>query len=147
MFFIVPLHSQFLNASAPINASGTFEATSIILIAIAMSQILATHLSITYLGFPAQSLYPPTTVGRVAETEWAPFRGSATQNWFEKCIRKTKKLQIFCPTSVALLVYSFFRIFAIHTERVFEVPRIFNERCTLDFRFDIPRDNNLTSLT
>ena len=53
MFFIVSLVSQFF-ASAPINASGTFEVASIILIAIAISQILATHLSITYLGFPVQ---------------------------------------------------------------------------------------------
>ena len=101
MFCIVSLVSQFLNASAPINASSTFEGTSIILIAIAMSQILATHLSITYLGFPAQ-FFSTYHGGRVAETEWGPSRGSATQNWFEECIRKTKKLQIHAYHSNSL---------------------------------------------
>ena len=97
------------------------------------------------IGFPSPSPLSPTTV-RVVETEWDPIRGSATRNWFEECIRKTKKLQIFCSTSVALLVYSFFRIFTIYTERVFEVPRIFNYRCPLNFRFDMSRDDHLTSL-
>ena len=41
-----------------------------------------------------QFIYPPTTVGRVAETEWGPIRGSATQNWFEKYITKINELQI-----------------------------------------------------
>lgn len=35
--------------------------------------------------------------GRVAETEWGPPRGSATQNWLGECSRKTKKLQITEP--------------------------------------------------
>ena len=60
---------NFLNASAPINASGTSEATSIILIAIAMPQILAISLPITYLGLPSSSPFIPYHGGSVAETE------------------------------------------------------------------------------
>ena len=37
----------------------------------------------------------PYHSGRVAETEWGPIHGNATQNWLEECIKKTKKLQRF----------------------------------------------------
>jgi len=38
---------------------------------------------------------PARTVGRVAETEGASIHGSATQNWFDKCSRKKKKIANF----------------------------------------------------
>ena len=47
-----------------------------------------------YLGVPAQFSYPPTTVGRVAESEWGPIHGGATQNWLEEYITKINELQI-----------------------------------------------------
>ena len=46
------------------------------------------------LVFPAPVPLSTYHGGRVAETEWGPFRGSATQNWFEECSKKTEKLQI-----------------------------------------------------
>ena len=47
-----------------------------------------------HLGFPAPVPLSTYHGGRVAETEWGPLRGSATQNWFKKYITKTNKLQI-----------------------------------------------------
>ena len=126
MFCIVSLVSHPLNASAPINASGTFEVTSIILIPLAMSQILGSYLSITYLGFPAQFYCPPTTVGRVAETEWGPIRGSATQNWFEECSikRENKNYFLFTPRNTMRIrnLTDTHIILALDTERLYLEP-------------------------
>ena len=36
---------------------------------------------------------------------------------------------------------------SIQTEYVFKVPKILNERCALNFRLDMSRDNHLTPLT
>ena len=47
-----------------------------------------------YRYFPVPVLLSTYHGGRVAESEWDPIRGSATQNWLEECSKKTEKLQI-----------------------------------------------------
>ena len=105
MFCIVSPVSQFFECQCANNTNGTFKGTSIILIVIAMSQILGAHLSITYLGFPAQSyIHLPRWKG--GRNGMGPIRGSATQNWFKKCITEKKKLQIQSSSTSTAAVYT-----------------------------------------
>ena len=48
-----------------------------------------------YRYFPVPVLLSTYHGGRVAESEWGPIRGGATQSWFEECSKKTEKLQIW----------------------------------------------------
>ena len=58
-------------------------------------------ISLLIVDLPAQS-FIPYHGGRVAETEWAPIRGSATQNWFEQYNTKNEKITNFLPEVLCL---------------------------------------------
>ena len=57
---------------------------------------------------------------------------SATRTGFKSIAQKAKKLQIFFT--------------ATHTKRGFDLPKVINERCPLDFRCDMWRDDHRTPL-